>query len=85
MHQRPSRKLPSRMAPIAFAFFMSGMVSAMMSFAITAMNTGLPPDYLARAVRAYFASWPVAFFGVLAVRPLVVRLVGWTVQPPPKP
>ena len=82
MNPRLSWKLPARMAPVAFAFFMSGMVSAMMSLAITAMNTGLPPDYLARVVRAYLASWPVAFFGVLAVRPLVVRLVAWTVQPP---
>ncbi len=85
MNHPHSWKLPSRMAPVVFAFFMSGMVSAMMSMAITAMNTGLAADYLARVVRAYFASWPVAFIGVLAVRPLVVRLVGWTVQPPPKP
>ena len=38
MNARPYWKLPARMAPVAFAFFMSGMVSAMMSLAITAMN-----------------------------------------------
>jgi len=78
-------KLPARLAPVAFAFFMSGMVSFMMSLTITAMNTGFSADYLARVGRAYLASWPVAFIGVLAVRPLVIRLVALTVSPPRKP
>lgn len=85
MNAPSSWKLPARMAPLAFAFFMSAMVSAMMSVAITAINTGLPPDYLLRVARAYLASWPVAFIGVLAVRPLVVRLVALTVSPPRAP
>lgn len=85
MNTTSSWKLPARMAPVAFAFYMSCMVSAMMSVAITAINTGLPPDYLLRVGRAYLASWPVAFIGVLAVRPLVVRLVGMTVLPPRQP
>ncbi len=85
MPTKTSWKLPARMAPVAFAFFMSCIVSAVMSLAITAINTGLPPDYLPRVLRAYLAAWPVAFIGVLAVRPLVIRLVALTVEPPRQP
>lgn len=82
----PSRqapwKVPARFAPVAFAFFMSLLVAFVMSLAITAMNTGLADGYLLRVLRSYAAAWPVAFVSVLAVRPLVVKLVTLTVAAP---
>jgi hypothetical protein len=38
--------------------------------------------YAVRVLKAYAVAWPVAFMGVLLMRPLVVRLVKWTVVPP---
>ncbi|MDN3557695.1 DUF2798 domain-containing protein [Halomonas maura] len=71
--------LPRRMAPVVFAFYMSALMTLLMSLVITAVTGGLGPDYLATVGRAYVRAMPVAFAGVLLVRPLVVRLVAWTV------
>lgn len=79
------RRLPARLAPVAFSFYMSALVSLMMCLTLTAWNTGVGSGYLLRVAQAYAVSWPVAFFGVLLVRPLVVKLVGFTVDPPAPP
>lgn len=76
-------RLPPRFAPVAFSFYMSGLVAFVMSLALTALNTGLDGGYLARALQGYLAAWPVGFLSVLAVRPLVMRLVTMTVAAPP--
>lgn len=78
-----SRRLPPRFAPLAFAFYMSGIVAFVMSLALTALNTGLDGGYMARALHGYLAAWPLGFLSVLAVRPLVIRLVAITVAAAP--
>ena len=45
---------------------------------LVALNTGVGAGYPARLARAYLITWPVAFASLLAVRPLVVKLVGWS-------
>ncbi|MBB3142663.1 DUF2798 domain-containing protein [Halomonas organivorans] len=75
---RPRRGIPPRFAPLVFAFYMSALMTLLMSLVITAVNGGLGPDYLAAVGRAYVRAMPVAFLGVLTVRPLVLRLVKWT-------
>ncbi len=77
------RKLPARFAPIAFSFYMSAMVALIMSAVLTAVNTGGGDGFVWRVAGAYLVAWPVAFVCVMAVRPLVVRLVQLTVMPPP--
>ncbi len=77
------RKLPARFAPIAFSFYMSAMVALMMSAVLTAVNTGGGEGFLRRVAGAYLVAWPAAFVCVMAVRPLVLRLVQLTVMPPP--
>lgn len=71
--------LPRRFAPLVFAFYMSALMTLLMSLVITAVTGGMGPDYLATVGRAYVRAMPVAFVGVLMVRPLVSRLVAWTI------
>lgn len=47
---------------------------------ITGANTGLAPGYPWRVLDAYRIAMPTAFCCVLVVRPLVIRLVAWTVH-----
>lgn len=79
--RRRTWRLPNRLAPVAFSFYMAGIVAFLMSVALTAINTGLGDGYLLRVLRAYTAALPIGFLGVMAARPLVLRLVAWTVAP----
>ncbi|MCK2182432.1 DUF2798 domain-containing protein [Halomonas getboli] len=72
------RGVPIRFAPVVFAFYMSALMTLLMSLVITAVNAGVDAGYPAAVAQAYVRAVPVAFIGVLSVRPLVVRLVGWT-------
>lgn len=74
-----SRKLPARFLPVAFSFYMAAIMAFLMCLLITATNTGFTPDYLALVWRAYQIAMPCAFVCVLAVRPLVLKLVKLTV------
>lgn len=74
------KKLPKKTMPIVFSLYMSLIVAAVMSLVLTALNGGVGYGYLMRALSAYVVALPVAFISVLAVRPLVIKLVGFTVQ-----
>ncbi|WP_260425410.1 DUF2798 domain-containing protein [Halomonas sp. MMSF_3323] len=58
---------------------MSALMALIMCLVITAVTEGMGPEYLTTVARAYVRAMPVAFVGVLAVRPLVNRLVRWTI------
>ncbi|MFB4367741.1 MULTISPECIES: DUF2798 domain-containing protein [unclassified Pseudomonas] len=77
---RTSWKLPAKLSPIAFAFFMSGIMAFLMCLVITATNRGLSDGYLSAVLEAYRLAMPVAFVCVMAVRPVVMRLVKLTVK-----
>ena len=47
---------------------------------LVALNTGLDAGYTLRLAKAYLITWPVAFASLLAVRPLVVRLVAASIE-----
>jgi hypothetical protein len=81
---RPRRdwRLPSRAMPWMFAFYMAAIMALLMCTVITASNTGLDRGLPARILRAYALAMPVAFGCVLLVRPLVARLVRWSVRGP---
>lgn len=73
-------KLPLRLAPYVFAFYMSGLMAAVMTCVITALNRGLGAGYLETVLKVYAMTMPVAFCSVLLVRPIVGNLVEWTVR-----
>ncbi|MDO5088130.1 MAG: DUF2798 domain-containing protein [Comamonadaceae bacterium] len=74
------RKLPKKYAGIAFSFYASAIMALIVSGVLVALNTGVGSGYPARLARAYAITWPVAFASLLAVRPLVVRLVAWSTE-----
>ena len=65
------KKLPKKYAGLRFTFYTSAM--------LVALNTGLDAGYPARLAKSYLITWPVAFASLLAVRPLVVKLVAASV------
>ena len=74
-------KLSARATPYVFAFYMSTIMAFLMSLVITAANSGIEEDYLSNALHAYQLAMPVAFQCILVVRPIVVKLVSFTVHP----
>ncbi|MCX4188314.1 DUF2798 domain-containing protein [Methylophaga sp. OBS4] len=78
--RRLVRKLPARMTAIVFAFYMSAIMAVLMCLIITAVNRGVSAHYLEDFINAYKVAMPCAFICVMAVRPLVMSLVNWTVQ-----
>lgn len=78
---RSRRKLRPSATPYVFAFYMSSIMALLMCFVITAANGGVDAQYLSNVLKAYQLAMPVAFVCVLMVRPVVIRLVAWTVHP----
>jgi ABC-type transport system involved in cytochrome c biogenesis permease subunit len=78
---RNRRKLGVRATPYVFAFYMSAIMAMLMCLVITAANSGIDEHLLGKALKAYQLAMPVAFACVLVVRPLVLKLVAWTVHP----
>jgi len=79
---RPSfKKLPARATPIVFAFYMAAIMALLMCSVIVAATQGISAALPAQVAHAYLLAMPVAFVCVLIVRPVVLRLVKWTVQP----
>lgn len=75
------RKLPVRTTPYVFAFYMASIMALLMSFVITAKNSGIDNNYLSNVLNAYQLAMPVAFLCILVVRPIVIKLVALTVHP----
>lgn len=74
-------KFGARATPFVFAFFMASIMAMLMCLVITAANAGIDPQFPSRVLGAYQLAMPTAFFCVLLVRPLVMRLVALTVHP----
>lgn len=75
------RKLHPRYTPIVFSFYMASIMALLMCALITAVNRGLDDAFFSLVWRAYQVAMPCAFVCVLMVRPLVFKLVSWTVHP----
>lgn len=73
-------RLPVRSAPYIFALYMATIMAFLMSLVITFAELGMGPHYMANVMNAYQVAMPAAFFCILVVRPVVIRLVGLTVQ-----
>lgn len=72
--------IPTRLAPYAFAFYMSGIMAFLMSVCLVAINTGFQGDFVFRVLKSYIVAFPVAFFCVVVVRPVVTKLIELTVK-----
>ena len=72
--------IPARFAPVAFGFFlsmiMSWIISGVSTFAATG-GTGWVPVWF----EAWLFSWAVAFPAVLVVAPIARRIVGALTRP----
>jgi hypothetical protein len=78
------RKIPRRFTPIVFSFYMAAIMAALMCTTLVALNTGVGGEFWHRVMHAYVVGMPVAFGCVLLVRPVVMKLVAFTVQAPPQ-
>ncbi|WP_144883226.1 DUF2798 domain-containing protein [Leclercia adecarboxylata] len=73
-------RLPVRSAPYIFALYMATIMAFLMSLVITFAEFGMGPHYMENVMNAYQVAMPAAFFCILVVRPVVIRLVGLTVH-----
>jgi len=74
-------RFPKRMTPYIFAFYMATIMAFLMCLVITAAEFGIDQHYIKNVMNAYRVAMPSAFVCVLIVRPMVARLVAWTVHP----
>jgi hypothetical protein len=61
--------------PVAMAFFMA----LLMTFVVTFMNLGFPPNFIGQWMKAFAVAWPlascVAFVAVPLARNITARIV----------
>ena len=76
------KKLPPAAMHIVMPFFLSLLMSCIVSFVATAKALGLAPDLVTSWLKALGISWVVAFPTVLVVLPIVRRLASLVVETP---
>ena len=76
----PWIRFPKRTSPYIFALYMATIMAFLMSLVITLAEFGMGPHYMENVMNAYQVAMPAAFVCILVVRPLVIRLVAWTVH-----
>lgn len=74
--------IPARLAPIAFGFVLSMIMSAVISGVSTVSAIGLNGELPGVWFRAWYSSWIIAFPAVLVVAPFARRIVGRLTKPP---
>lgn len=73
-------RFPRTMAAYVFALYMATIMAFLMCLVITLAEFGFDDNYVKNVMSAYRVAMPSAFFCVLIVRPIVARLVAWTVH-----
>jgi len=74
--------IPARYASFVFGFFLSMIMSAIISGVSTISALGLTGELAAVWFRAWYSSWCFAFPSVLVVAPIAQRIVGRLTAPP---
>lgn len=59
---------------------MATIMAFLMCLVITVAEFGMNDHYMENVMNAYRVAMPAAFACVLVVRPMVTRLVAWTVR-----
>ena len=72
--------IPKRFETIVFAFFMSLMMSFLMSGVITFINLGFVDQFVMLWFKAFIRAFAVAFPCVLMIVPFVRKIVGKLVE-----
>ena len=72
--------LPRALTPYVFSFYMALIMSLAMSAVLVVANVGIGADFVDRVLTSWRIAFPAAFAIVLAVRPIVLRLVALTVR-----
>lgn len=67
--------IPARYAPILFGFFLSCLMSFIISGVSTARAAGLGPEFGGLWISGWLTSWAVAFPAVLVAGPVARRIV----------
>ena len=75
-----SRKLPARFAPVVMSFFLSLLMTCLVSLIATLRSIGPTPDLLRLWPGSWLLSWVVAFPVTLLVLPVVRRLTAAWVE-----
>jgi len=78
------RRLPARFAPVVMPLVLSLLMTFVVSVISTLRSLGPTPAFVTTWPGAWAISWLVAFPTLLAVLPLVRRIVSWVVAPPPR-
>ena len=73
--------VPRRWRSVVFAFFLSALMTLLVSGLTTAINLGLDGFTIGRWLAAFVRAWPITFPSVLVVAPIVHRLVAKVVAP----
>jgi len=79
-----SRIKPARLRQLVFGFYMSGMMSLLMSGVITFINTSMDNEFVYRWIPAFLVAWAVAFPLVTVIAPIAVKLTEMTLTRPDK-
>ena len=66
--------IPARFAPLTFSFFLSGMMSFIITGVATFRAIGPSPDIFHLWITAWPISWMIAFPAVTIVAPVARRL-----------
>lgn len=81
---RPRGKLPPRYTAIVLPFILSLLMTFVISGVSTLMSLGPTPAFVYTWPAAWALSWLVAFPTLVAILPLVRRIVARLVEPPPQ-
>ncbi|RQN37501.1 DUF2798 domain-containing protein [Paraburkholderia tropica] len=73
-------RFPISTTPYVFALYMATIMAFLMCLVITVAEFGINGHYMENVMNAYRVAMPSAFICVLIVRPIVARLVAWTVH-----
>ncbi len=79
--RRPLQVVPPRFQNVVFGFFLSGLMTLIVSAITTVRNLGLDDASVEKWLTAFASAWPVTFPTVLIVAPIVRRIVSHFIAP----
>ena len=77
-----NRKIPARYRVIIFAIVMSCSTSMIVSGTIIKLHTQNFQQFMSVWPSAFFISWPIVFFAILIIAPLVNKLLNLVIEAP---
>lgn len=75
-------KLPAKRFHLVFSFVMGAIMVFLMTFVITSVNVGWPPDFIARWAKSFAVAYTVAVPVIYFFVPVARRLTGKVVEGP---